>query len=106
MAGVFLICAIVAEVTATLSLRAGVGGRRAWYLVVVVGYLLAFGFLSLTLRAGLPLGVAYGIWAAVGVAVTAVASRFLFREPLTVVMGIGIVLIMGGVLLIETGGAH
>jgi small multidrug resistance pump len=51
------------------------------------------------------IGVAYGIWAASGVALTAVAAHILFREPFTRIMGLGIVLIAGGVLLIELG-AH
>ena len=59
-----------------------------------------------TLKAGLPLGVADGIWAAGGVAVTAIASRLLFGEPLTRTMVAGIALIMAGVLLVEIGSAH
>ena len=51
-------------------------------------------------------GVAYGIWSAGGVAVTAIASRLLFGEPLTRTMVAGIVLIMAGVLLVELGSAH
>ncbi|MFI6700214.1 hypothetical protein ACIBJC_14765 [Streptomyces sp. NPDC050509] len=52
------------------------------------------------------LGVAYGIGAASGVALTAMASRVLFDEPLTKVMGGGIGLIIVGVLKIELGAAH
>ena len=98
-----LALAIAFEVTATLTLRAATHGRRRWYAVVVVGYLLSFGALTLALDVGLGIGAAYGIWSATGVAVTAVASRVLFDEPLTVVMALGIVLIAGGVLFIETG---
>ena len=42
----------------------------------------------------------------VGVALTAVASKFLFNEPFTWVMAAGIALIIGGVLLVELGAAH
>lgn len=101
-----LACAIASEVTATLSLRVAVHGRRALYAVVVAGYLASFVFLALTLSAGLGIGVAYGIWAATGIAVTAIASRLLFGEPLTRTMSAGIVLIIAGVLLIETGRSH
>lgn len=52
------------------------------------------------------LGVAYGIWAAAGVALTALASRVFFKEAITPVMMLGIGLIIGGVLLIELGAAH
>ncbi|HEY2699229.1 MAG TPA: SMR family transporter [Pseudonocardiaceae bacterium] len=106
MAWLFLACAILIEVTATLSLRMATTGRKAWYGVVIVGYLLAFVLLTLTLRHGVGIGVAYGIWAAAGVALTAIASKLLFKEPLTKTMGIGIGCIMVGVLLVELGGAQ
>lgn len=102
----FLGLAIVLEVAATLSLRAASAGRKAWYALVVSGYLGAFAFLTLALREGLALGIAYGIWAATGVALTAVASRVLFKEPLTVLMSSGIALIAMGVLLVELGAHH
>lgn len=98
--------AIVTEVTATLSLRMAALGRRRWYVLVVAGYLTAFLLLSVALTRGLGLGVAYGVWAAAGVALTALLSRVLFREPLTPLMGVGIGLIIAGVLLVEVGGAH
>ena len=103
MAWLFLTGSILAEVTATLSLRASVDGRRAWLAVVAVGYLVAFTLLSLTLQHGIGIGVAYGIWTAVGVALTAVASRVIFGEPLTPLMWAGIGLIAAGVLLVELG---
>ncbi|MBG6181962.1 multidrug transporter EmrE-like cation transporter [Arthrobacter sp. CAN_A1] len=53
-----------------------------------------------------PLGVAYGIWAAAGVALTAIIGKVLFKEPFTWLMGLGIILIIGGVMLIELGAAH
>ena len=94
--------AIATEVTASLSLKAALD-QPAWYVVVVVGYIAAFVFLSFVLREGLALGVAYGIWGALGVALTAIMSSVIFGEPLTVVMGIGLVLIILGVLVVELG---
>lgn len=105
MGWLLLAGAILAEVIGTLSLRAAAGGRRPWYLLVAVAYLLAFGLLSGTLAAGMPLGVAYGIWTAVGIVLTALASRVLFREALTPVMLAGMGMIAAGVLLIELGAA-
>lgn len=81
-------------------------GRKAWLAGVLVGYLVAFSMLLGALAEGMGIGVAYGVWAASGVALTAVLSRLLFAEPLTWVMGLGIVLIVGGVLLIEAGASH
>lgn len=42
-------------------------------------------------------------WGACGVALTAVMSLVIFGEPVTPLMAIGILLIMGGVLLVELG---
>ena len=107
MSGIYLLAAIASEVTGTLSLKLASDGRGLrWYGVVITGYLAAFSMLTATLKAGLPLGVAYGIWSAGGVAVTAIASRLLFGEPLTRTMVAGIALIMAGVLLVEIGSAH
>ena len=98
--------ATLAEVLGTLALRMAATGQRRWYAAVAVGYVVAFVLLTLALEAGLPLGVVYGVWAASGVALTAVASRLLFDEPLTRVMVGGIALIAAGVLLVELGAAH
>ena len=106
MVWLFLILAIVLEVGAALSLRLATGGRKLFYIAVVVGYLGAFFFLTQVLALGLGIGVAYGIWAASGVALTAVASKILFKEPLTPIMLGGIALIIGGVLMVELGATH
>ncbi|MCZ2804572.1 multidrug efflux SMR transporter [Modestobacter sp. VKM Ac-2983] len=106
MTWAFLAAAIACEVGATMSLRASDGLRdRRWAPLIVLGYLACFTFLTLALREGLAIGVAYGIWAASGVALTAVIAHLLFRDPLTRTMGAGIVLIAVGVLLVELG-AH
>lgn len=94
--------AILTEVAASLSLKAALE-QPAFSVVVVIGYLAAFTCLSLGLRRGLPLGVAYGIWAAAGVALTALLSAAIFGEPLTPVMLLGILLVVAGVLCVELG---
>ena len=101
-----LVGAILVEVCATLSMRASDGFRkRAWIAPVVIGYLISFALLWLTLRLGMPVGIAYGVWTACGVALVAVADRFLFKERLTPLMMAGIVLIMCGVLTIDLSGS-
>ena len=107
MSGLYLVAAIASETTGTLSLKLASDGKGLrWYGLVMAGYLGAFAMLTLALKEGLGLGVAYGIWSAGGVAVTAIASRLLFSEPLTRTMVAGIALIMAGVLLVELGSAH
>jgi small multidrug resistance pump len=103
MEWLYLAAAILLEVASTLSLRVAAAGRRGWYAVVVPGYVASFLLLALALDEGLGIGVAYGIWTAVGVALTAVLSHLLFREPLTRTMVLGILLIAAGVVLLEAG---
>ena len=95
-------CAILCEVTGALSLKAALG-HPGWYALVVAGFFCAFMFLALVLRERVPLGVAYGIWGASGVALTAILSTLIYGEPLTPIMVGGIVLIILGVLTIELG---
>lgn len=53
MGYVFLAAAVVSEVIATMSLRASDGFSKGGFAVVVVlGYVAAFGFLSLALQRG------------------------------------------------------
>ncbi|MBY0175419.1 DMT family transporter [Curtobacterium herbarum] len=103
MGWVLLAIAIVSEVAATISLKLATDGKKRYYVPVVAGYVVAFSLLAVALTLGLPIGVAYGIWAATGVALTAVLGRVLFREPLTRLMLGGIGLIIAGVLLVELG---
>jgi small multidrug resistance pump len=94
--------AIFTEVAATLSLRAS-QDHSAWLVLVVGGYLASFTLLTMVLRAGVPVGVAYGIWGALGTAVTAVLAAVLFGDPFTWPIVAGIGLIIAGVLLVEFG---
>lgn len=98
--------AIGTEVLATLALRASDGfRRRRWIAPVVLGYAVSFTLLWLSLSQGMPVGVAYGVWTACGVALVAIAARALFSDPLTWKMAAGIAFIAAGVLTIEMGGA-
>jgi small multidrug resistance pump len=97
-----LFAAIAVEVAATLSLRAS-QDHSAWLLLVVAGYVGSFLLLTMVLRAGMPVGVAYGIWGASGTAATAVLAAALFGDAFTWPIGAGIGLIIAGVLLVEFG---
>lgn len=98
----YLAVAILCEVAATLSLK-GSATVPALYAVVVLGYLGGFVFLTVVLKRGMGLGVAYGIWGAAGVALTAGLSTVLFGEAFTAVMALGLACVIAGVLLVETG---
>lgn len=103
-AWLFLAGAIGLEVTATLCLRASAGfSRWVWAVPIVGGYAGAFFLLSLVLVRGIPIGVAYGVWSAVGVVLTAVMGRLVFGDAFTPAMAIGVLLIGAGVVLLELG---
>jgi small multidrug resistance pump len=98
---IFLSVAIVSEVIATSALKASEGFSRLWpSLIVVVGYLFAFYFLSLTLKT-IPIGVAYAIWSGVGVALIALIAWVLFGQALDTPAIIGILLIVAGVIVLN-----
>lgn len=104
MSWLWLAAAIGCELVATLALRASEGLRRKrWLIVVAGGYTLAFAFLALTLRAGMAVGIAYGIWSATGIALVAVLARAIWQEPLTRRMALGLVVVTLGVVLVEAG---
>ncbi len=106
MGYLFLAIAIAAEVVATTFLKLTSGERQVWwaYPIVGVGYILSFVMLSQTLSKGVPLGIAYALWAGIGVVLVAVISWIVFHETLTWQQLVGMVLVIGGVVLLEAGG--
>lgn len=97
----YLSIAIVAEVVATSALKAADGFTRSGpSLVVVVGYAIAFYFLSLALR-GIPVGVAYAVWSGVGIVLISVIGWLAFGQTLDAAAVFGIGLIMAGVIVLN-----
>ena len=97
----FLSVAIVAEVIAPSGLKASDGFTRLWpSVLVVVGYSIAFYCLSLALRA-IPVGIAYAIWAGLGVVLITVAAWLLFGQRLDAAALIGMSLIVAGVVVMN-----
>lgn len=72
----------------------------------VLGYVAAFWLLAAVLERGMPVGVAYAIWSASGVAIVTVFAWWLFGESLGPVQIGGLVMIIAGVVALELGGAH
>ncbi|MBO9624805.1 MAG: multidrug efflux SMR transporter [Microbacterium sp.] len=99
-----LLAAIALEVSATLSLRAAEGfAHPFWLIPVVIGYAGSLWLLSVVLDRGMSVGVAYGIWSAIGVTLTALLGTVLFGEALAPVQIVGVGVIVAGVLLVELG---
>jgi small multidrug resistance pump len=98
---VFLAIAIVAEVIATSALKASQGFTQLLpSILVVVGYGVAFYFLSLTLRT-IPVGIAYAIWSGAGIVLVALIGFALYGQKLDVWAMVGMGLIIAGVMVIN-----
>lgn len=97
----FLFIAIIAEVIATSALKSSEGFTKPIAsIVVVLGYMIAFYCLSLTLKT-IPVGIAYAVWSGVGIVLITTVAWFVFDQKLDVWGIIGIVLIMSGVLILN-----
>ena len=97
-----LVLAILSEVVGTVALKASEGFTRLGpNALVVVGYGLSFYLLAQALRQ-IPLGIAYAIWSGLGTAGAVVAGIVLWRESLNPAGVIGILLIIAGVILLNT----
>ncbi len=98
---IFLVVAIVSEVIATSALKASAGFTRFWpSALVVIGYGLAFYFLSLTLRT-IPVGVAYAIWSGLGTVLITLTAWVLYGQRLSFSTLVGIGLIVAGVVVMN-----
>ncbi len=96
-----LFIAIVAEVIATSALKSSEGFTKPMAsIVVVLGYMIAFYCLSLTLKT-IPVGIAYAVWSGVGIVLITTVAWIVFDQKLDVWGIIGIVLIMSGVLILN-----
>ncbi|GII05544.1 DMT family transporter [Planobispora takensis] len=108
MAWFMLAGAIVAEVLATSALKLSEGfTHKGWSLVVLAGYGTAFYLLSQALKLQMEVGVAYAVWAGAGTAAIAAIGVLFLGETISLAKIAGIVLIIGGVLVLNlAGGAH
>ncbi|GHH73819.1 QacE family quaternary ammonium compound efflux SMR transporter [Streptomyces sulfonofaciens] len=98
--------AIAAEVAGTTAMKYNAGFTRLGpSLVTVVGYLVAFYLLARTLKT-VEMGTAYAIWAGIGTAAIASIGMAFLGEAVNAAKLAGIVLVIAGVVLLNTGGAH
>jgi small multidrug resistance pump len=101
MTYLYLAIAIAAEIVATSFLKLSDSFTRPLpTAVTVVGYAIAFYFLSLTLRV-LPTGIAYAIWSGVGVVVISLIGWLVMGQALNLPTVIGLALIVIGVVIVN-----
>lgn len=96
-----LFFAILSEVMATTALKYSSGFTKTIPSVVVaVGYGISFYLLSIALKS-LPIGITYAIWSGVGLVLTVIVGMTLWKETLDWARGIGILLILAGIILLN-----
>ena len=101
MQWLYLGIAIVAEVIATSMLKTTEGFTRLTpSLMVVAGYVVAFYFLTLTLKT-IPVGIAYAVWSGVGIVLVALVAWLWHKQTLDLPAIIGMTLIVAGVLVMN-----
>ncbi|WP_145007093.1 DMT family transporter [Pseudomonas oryzihabitans] len=98
---VYLAIAIAAEVVATTSMKAIDGFSKPLpLLLVITGYSLAFWMLTLVVRS-IPVGIAYAIWAGLGIVLVSIAAAVLYDQKLDLPALLGMGLIVAGVVVIQ-----
>jgi small multidrug resistance pump len=97
----YLAIAICSEVIATVSMKAIKGlSTPIPLLLVIVGYGVAFWMLTLVVRT-VPVGVAYAVWAGMGIVMVSIAALFIYGQKLDLPAMLGMGLIVLGVVVIQ-----
>jgi quaternary ammonium compound-resistance protein SugE len=98
LAWIYLLLAAVFEVVFAASMKAAEGFTRLIPSVMtVVAVIASIGFLTLAMRA-IPISVAYPVWTGIGAIGTVALGYFYFGEGLSLMKGLSIAMIIGGVI--------
>lgn len=98
---VYLFLAVLAETIGTSALHASQQFTKLWpSLLVLCAYAISFYLLSLTLKY-MPVGIMYALWSGAGILLIALIGWLVFRQALDMPAVIGMVLIVGGIVIIQ-----
>lgn len=98
----YLGLAIIAEVAGSAALKQSVGFTKPTFAFLsVASFAIALFFLSLALRS-VPPGIAYAMWAGIGIVLVSLIGVVVFGQTLDVAAIAGIGLIVCGVIVINT----
>ena len=99
---IFLSLAIILEVFGTMMLPVSQNFTKiAPTVTLVTAYVCSFYFLTFALKA-IPIAVVYASWAGLGVFLVAILGKFLFDQSLSWQVILGLILIIAGVILVNT----
>ena len=99
---IYLGFAIIAEVIGSAALKQSAGFTKPLFAALsLTGFAVALFFLSLALR-DVSLGIAYAMWAGMGIVLVSLLGVFVFDQTLDFAAIAGIALIVSGVVVIST----
>lgn len=101
----FLGIAILLELFSTSMLKASEGFTKLMPSIVFIGGMGSSFYLMSQALMTIPLSVAYAVWSGVGTALTALIGILIWKEQLNIYSGIGVVLIVIGVVLLNLKGS-
>jgi len=97
---IYLAIAIIAEVTATSTLKLTEEFTKPIpSLIVIIAFCVSLYFMTLTLRV-LPVGIMYAFWSGSGIIIVTIVSMYLYKQVLDLPSILGITLIIFGVIII------
>ena len=98
MAWVLLVVAGLFEVGWAIGLKYTEGFTRLWPSVgTVLAMIVSLGLLGLAMKT-LPVGTAYAVWVGVGAVGTVILGIVLFDEPLNLLRGASVLLVVAGLV--------
>lgn len=101
MAYLFLTLAIILETAGTVCMKLSNGFTRPLPVVgTCLTYIACFYFLSLSLKT-IPLGIAYAVWAGLGIVLGNIIAVAFFKQQFDLAAGIGVTLIVAGVVVLN-----
>jgi len=101
MGYLYLAIAIIAEVLGTSALKASEEFTKPIpSIAVVIGYGIAFYFLSLVLKT-MPVGMAYAIWSGLGIVLITIVGIVVFNQKIDLPAVIGMSFIVCGVIIMN-----
>lgn len=98
MGYLFLVLTILSETAAVIYMKLSNGFQhKVNALIAVLAYILGFVFLTLALKQ-MPVGIANAIWAGASTILVAVLGIYLFKEQLTTLQWVSLILIVLGLV--------
>lgn len=102
---IFLAVAIIGELVGTTFLKYSKGFTKLMpSIICIIAYTLCFYFFSKALNT-ISLSIAYATWCGVGIIASTCISVFIFKEKISIIGIIGIILILIGSILLNLYGA-